>query len=198
MVKFETERLIIRDHVEQDVDYLHSLISDEKAMFYLPDIKTDTLDQSKENLYEAIKESNLDERKKYFFAIVDKETSQYIGEIGYMVIINCSCGKVVNLGYFILPAYWGKGIVTEAAKAVINYAFSHEDILKIETGCIKENAGSEKVMKKAGMVKEAEFKKHVLLNSKLYDRVEYRLLREEWESSTLVTGRVNFFEDRKK
>lgn len=181
MLKIETNRLIIRDHIEEDIEVMHTLLSDEKAMFYLPDIKTNTLDESKQNLYEAIKESKLEKRTKFFFAIMIKETNHYVGEIGYTVTVECSQGKVVNLGYFILPIYWGKGIVTEAAKAVIDYAFSQEGIIKIETGCVRENARSESVMKKAGMVKEAEFRKHVLLHWRLYDRVEYRLLKEEWE-----------------
>lgn len=181
MIKIKTDRLIIRDHIEDDIDSLHRLLSDEKAMYYLPDIKTNTLDESRENLYEAIKESKLEKRTKYFFAITIKETSEYVGEIGFTVTTDSIHGKIVELGYFIMPNYWGKGIVTEAAKAVVDYTFKYIDVIKIETGCIKDNIGSEKVMKKIGMIKEAEFKKHVLLHSKLYDRVEYRLLREEWK-----------------
>lgn len=180
MIRIETERLIIRDHVEQDIYSLHKLISDDKTMYYLPEIKTNNLDESLENLYEAIKESKLKNRSKYYFAIVLKDTNEYIGEIGYTVLINSPEGKVVNLGYFILPEYWGNGFVSEAAKEVIKYAFKQGDIIKIETGCIKENVASEEVMKMINMIKEGEFKKHVLLNSKLYDRVEYRLLKEEW------------------
>lgn len=190
MVKIETERLIIRDHIEQDINLLHRLLSDDKAMYYLPDIKTNNLDESKLNLSEAIKESQLKNRTKYFFAIIMKETNQYIGEIGYTVTVDCSYGKVIGLGYFILPIYWGKGIVTEAAKEVINYAFHQYDIVKIETGCIKENIASEKIMKKVGMTKEAEYRKHVLLHSELRDRVEYGLLKEEWINISLVNSEV--------
>lgn len=181
MIRMETERLVVRDHIEQDINGLHSILSNEKAMYYLPDIKTSTLDESKQNLYESIKEAHLENRNKYFFAIVKKDTNEYIGEIGFTVILDSSYGKVVNLGYFILPSYWGKGFTTEAAKVVINYAFTRDDIIKIETGCIKENIASEGVMKKVGMIKEAEFLKHVELYSKLQDRVEYRLLKEEWK-----------------
>ncbi|WP_238881500.1 GNAT family N-acetyltransferase [Clostridium sp. YIM B02551] len=180
MIKLETERLIIRDHIEEDINSLHSLISNDEAMYYLPEIRTNTLDKSKENLYEAIKESKMEKRTKFFFGIIIKATNEYIGEIGYTVIIDSAEGKVVNLGYFILPKFWGKGFVTEAAREVINYAFSQEDIIKIETGCVTENVGSEKVMKKLGMIKEGESKQHVLLNSQLLDRVEYRLLKKEW------------------
>lgn len=184
MIKIETERLLIREHILEDLNGLHRLISDEKAMYYLPEIKTATLEESKQNLYEAIKEANLENRSKYFFAIVNKEANAYIGEIGFTITIDTCNGKVVNLGYFILPDYWGNGYVTEAVKSVINYAFSRGDIIKIETGCVKENFCSENVMRKAGMIKEAELLKHVLLHSKLHDRVEYRLLREEWERVT--------------
>lgn len=184
MISIETDRLIIRDHIEKDIYPLHKLLSNDKAMYYLPELKTNSLDESKLNLYEAIKESNLENRTKYFFAITDKENNEYIGEIGYTIIIDCSGGKVVNLGYFILQNFWGKGIVTEAAKAVINFAFTQGDVIKVETGCIKNNIGSEKVMKKIGMIKEAEYKNHILLHSVLYDRVEYRLLKEEWDSSS--------------
>ncbi|MBL4932019.1 GNAT family N-acetyltransferase [Clostridium paridis] len=180
MIKLETERLIIRDHIGEDINSLHGLISNNEAMHYLPEIRTNTLDESKENLYEAIKEANLENRTKFFFGIIIKETNEYVGEMGYTVIIDSEEGKVVNLGYFILPKFWGKGFVTEAAREVISYAFSQEDIIKIETGCIAENVGSEKVMKKLGMIKEGEFKQHILLNSKLLDRVEYRLLKKEW------------------
>ncbi len=181
MINIQTSRLIIRDHIEEDIDFLHKLLSDEKTMYYLPDIKTNTMDESKENLYVAIKESKLEKRTKYFFAITIKETNDYVGEIGFTVTTDSKHGKIVELGYFVMPSYWGKGIVTEATKGVIDYTFNNTDVIKIETGCIKDNIGSEKVMKKVGMIKEAEFKKHVLLHSKLYDRVEYRLLKEEWK-----------------
>lgn len=181
MIRLETDRLIIRDHLESDISSLHDLLIDEKAMYYLPEIKTNNMDESKLNLYEAIMESKLKNRTKFFFAIIMKDTNEYIGEIGFTVLINCEYGKVVELGYFIKPIFWRKGVVTEAAKEVIKYAFNQAGAIKIETGCIKANIGSEKVMKKIGMIKEAELKKHVLLDSKLYDRVEYRLLKQEWK-----------------
>jgi [ribosomal protein S5]-alanine N-acetyltransferase len=38
MINIETNRLIIRDHIEEDIESLHNLLSDEKAIHYLPDI----------------------------------------------------------------------------------------------------------------------------------------------------------------
>ena len=64
---------------------------------------------------------------------------------------------------------------------MIEYAFENDNVYRISTGCLKENIGSEKVMKKCGMIKEAEFKEYQLHKNKLKDRVEYRLLKYEWE-----------------
>lgn len=181
MVKLQTKRLVIRDHIEEDLTFLHSLISDKKAMFYLEDIMTNTLEESKKNLKVSMDEAKLNNREKYFFAITDGETGEYIGEIGFTVFIDCPQGKIAELGYFILQKFWGQGIVTEAARAVLDFAFEKAGVIKIKTGCIKDNGGSEGVMKKLGMIKEGEFKLHVLLHNKLYDRVEYRILKEEWQ-----------------
>jgi len=173
--------LIIRDHIEADIEGMHLLLSNEKVMYYLPDIKTDTLEESKNNLKVAIEEAANQVRTKYFFAIIMKATKEYIGEVGFTVITACPKGRIVNLGYFILERFWGKGITKEAAGEVANYAFSIEGIIKIETGCVKENIASEMVMKKIGMLKEAELKKHEFVQGELRDRLEYGLLKEEWE-----------------
>lgn len=180
MLKIETNRLIIRDHIAEDLLPLHSLLSNEQAMYYIPDLRTENLKESNENLSVAINEAKLKVREKYFFAIIMKETKEYVGDIGFTVMIDSSYGKVVNLGYFSLPKFWGKGVITEAADAVVDFAFNDAGVLKIETGCIKNNVGSERVMQKIGMIKEAELKMHVWFDNKLFDRLEYRILREEW------------------
>lgn len=115
-------------------------------MFYLPEIMTKSIDESKRDLQTAITEADSINRTKYFFAIIDKNTHDYIGEIGITKMIECSYGNVMNLGYFIKEIYWGKGIVTEACKAVIHYTFTNLNTIKIESGCITKNIASEKVM----------------------------------------------------
>ncbi|NLO09508.1 MAG: GNAT family N-acetyltransferase [Clostridiales bacterium] len=185
MFSIATKRLIIRDHKDDDIYAMHELLSDEKAMFYLPDIRTKNIDESKENLRVALAEARATNRRKYFYAIIDKDIQDYIGEIGFTKTGERTLGNVMNLGYFIMPRHWGQGIVTEAARSIIDYAFNNLGTVRIETGCLTENIGSEKVMKKLGMLKVAELKNHTLLNDKLYDRVEYILLKEEWKKTWL-------------
>jgi ribosomal-protein-alanine N-acetyltransferase len=187
LIYLETKRLIIRDHISEDLMPLHRLLSNKEVMYFLDDLLTVTLEESKENLSVSICESKLSDRKKYFFAIVLNDTKEYIGEIGFTVLIDCPDGKVVEMGYFILPEFWGKGIVTEAARRVIQFAFEEAGVVKVEVGCNKSNIGSERIMQKLGLIQEAAFKKHSLLHNRLWDRVEYRLLKEEWDLSKQFT-----------
>lgn len=180
MIKLYTERLLIRDYCLNDLEPHHRLISDDVTMYYLQDIKTVTIEESLANLQEAINENTNPNRTKYFFCITDKTTHKHIGSVGYTVTDFTPVGEFVGLGYFIHRDYWGKGYTTEAVKRVIQFAFTENDVYRISTGCIKENTASEKVMIKCGMIKEAEFKHYVWHDGRLKDRVEYRLLKDEW------------------
>lgn len=183
MIRIETKRLIIRDHILDDLESLHNLISDDEVMYYLPDIKTRSIEESRIDLNEAISESkNRKNRLKYYFAIFAKNNN-YIGEIGYSVISsNPLDEKIVHLGYFIHKKYWGKGITTEAVRAIIEYAFSKGNVHKIETGCLKDNIASEKIMIKCAFTREAEKMDHMFLDGNWRDRVEYRLLKKEYKN----------------
>ncbi|MTI47946.1 MAG: GNAT family N-acetyltransferase [Firmicutes bacterium] len=182
MIKIESERLLIRDHIPTDIEGLHKLLSDSTTMYYLQDIKSNSFEDSKQNLETAMLESKIANREKYFFGIILRDSQEYVGEIGFTVIEDSPLGKVVNLGYFILKEHWGKGFVTEAGIKVIDYAFRECNVHKIVTGCIKENCNSEKIMKKCNMVKEAEYGKHVWHDGEYKDRVEYGLLREDYHN----------------
>jgi len=181
MIKLFTERLIIRDLEFNDLENHHKLLSDKNVMYYLQDIQTSNLDESKENLNNVINDQNKKDRKYYFFIIENKETKEFIGEIGYTVINNTPYGKLVHLGYFILENYWNKGYVTEALKKLIEYSFEENNVYRIHTGCSKDNKYSEKIMIKCGFIKEAEFKEYNYHDGKLKDRVEYRMLKNEWK-----------------
>ncbi|NOU93117.1 GNAT family N-acetyltransferase [Paenibacillus sp. LMG 31456] len=184
MIQLQTERTIIRDHNLDDLPTHHSLFSDKKVMYYLQDIATHSLDESKNNLLSAITEIQKLDRKYYFFRIEVKRTGEHIGEIGYTVTTVTPLGNIVEVGFFIRDDYWGKGYTAEALKEVMRFAFEENNVFRISCGCIKENVGSEKVMIKCGMIKEADFKSVVWHNGEIKDRVEYRLLKDEWKTVT--------------
>jgi [ribosomal protein S5]-alanine N-acetyltransferase len=181
MVQLFTERLLIRDHTLDDLYNYHELLSDSKSMRYLTFLKTSNLEESKQSLQKAIDEANSDDRKYYFFWIENKITKEYIGEVGYNVILSTLFGKIATIGYYIKENYWNNGYATEATKKIIDYAFTENNVYRFIGECIKENIGSENVMKKCGMIKEGEYKEYALNEDKLKDSVQYRLLKYEWK-----------------
>ena len=180
MIHLNTNRLLIRDPLPTDINGWHQLLSDETAMYYLPDILTHSLIESRENLETAINESKSTNRTKYFFTIEHSETGAFVGSVGYTVTETSPLGKFVGAGYFILPKYSGWGYMTEALSEVIRFAFEDNSVYRISTGCLTENRASEKVMQKCGLIKEAEHKSYTWHDGRLKDRVEYRLLKDEW------------------
>ena len=181
MIKIECSRLYIRDHLLEDLPGYHRIMSDKEAMFFLPDLLSETLEESRLSLKISIEESYRgDDRTKYFWGIFLKDDT-YIGEIGYTVnSIDDQRYKCVHLGYFIHQDHWNKGYVSEAVAAVINFAFTSNNVIKIETGCLCNNQYSERIMVKNGFQRESYKKQNQWLECKWYDRVEYGLLRDQY------------------
>ena len=180
MIQLFTERIYIRDHIIDDLHEYHELFSDSKSMRYLEFLKTTDLEESKQSLQKAIDEVNLSDRKHYFFWIENKITKEYIGDVGYNVILYTPYGKIATLGYYIKEKHWNNGYATEATKRILEYGFKENNVYRFIGECIKENIGSEKVMIKCGMTKEGEYKEYALNENKLKDGVQYRLLKYEW------------------
>lgn len=181
-ITLQTPRLLLRDHTLQDLPTHHALYSDPETMYFLGGVLTHTMEQSKANLEHTIEAIAEKPRRYVFLRMEDRSTGEHIGEIGYTVEQFTPQGNTANLGYFIHKRHWGHGYTAEAAKAVLEYAFTKGDVVRVCAGCIKANAGSERVMQKCGMIKEGEFLRKQWHDGKWWDRLEYRLLKEEWEA----------------
>lgn len=181
MYFLETERLILRDYKETDREAYFKLKSDKKTMYYLQDIELHTKEEAETDFDNVLADMKSDDRRFYFFHMETKEMHEQVGSIGYTVMDNTPYGKIVHLGYFTYPEFWSNGYVTEALKRILEFAFKENGVYRVSTGCLKENKGSERVMQKCGMIKEADKKEYEYHDGKMKDRVEYRLLKNEWE-----------------
>jgi ribosomal-protein-alanine N-acetyltransferase len=180
MIYLETDRLIVRDYVEEDFLSYYRLKSNEKTMYYLQDIKMDSEESARIDFEKVLADSKEEKRRFYFFHVESKDKHEPVGSAGYTVTEFTPVGQLVHAGYFSFPTFWNSGYITEAFARIIEFAFAENNVYRIATGCLKENLPSERVMQKCGLIKEAEH-----LNSEWHDgnmktRVEYRLLKEEW------------------
>lgn len=179
-----TERLIIRDYKDTDFGEYFGLKSDNETMYYLQDIQLHSQREALEDFENVLADMKSEHRKFYFFHIELKDTHEQVGSIGYTVVDHTPVGKIVHAGYFTYPKFWNKGYVSEALSRVLRYAFTENDVYRVTTGCLAENVGSEKVMIKCGLIKEAEHLDWEWHDGKMKTRLEYRILRREWEEQT--------------
>ena len=174
-IKLETKRLILRKNEEKDLHDLHRLLSDKKNMYFMPELVTYNLEETKANLKNSIENPNV-----RFFCIELKENGEYLGQIGYTVTDETPVGKIGGIGWFIMPEYQNNGYVTEAAKKILEFAFLHDDCIRIETGCFKDNIPSQKVMIKAGFRKETEKIKAQWHDGQMKDRLGFAINKDEY------------------
>ena len=180
MISLETKRLILRDYQEADLQVYYKLKSDPKTMYYLQDIMLRSRQEAEEDFARVLSDQKSRERQFYFLHMERKEDGEQIGSIGYTVTADVPVGKLVHLGYFTYPQFWGQGYTTEALKRILKFAFLENGVYRVTTGCLTENVGSERVMQKCGLVKEAEHVDWEWHDGQMKTRKEYRMLRGEY------------------
>lgn len=63
-------------------------------------------------------------------------------------------GHRIGFGYTLARPYWGRGLMTEALRAVVGWALGQDGVWRVGDVCDAENAGSARVMEKAGLMRE--------------------------------------------
>lgn len=83
--------------------------------------------------------------------LVLKETGKVIGQLE---IFNVENGRMADVGYRLHPSYWRQGLVTEALKRAIRYAFEETTLQRLNASADVRNMGSNRVLEKCGFIHE--------------------------------------------
>jgi len=89
--------------------------------------------------------------------------------------------RSAEIGYWCSPSEWGKGITTEAALRVIQFAFEELDLNRIFGRCFSTNRSSARVQEKAGMKFEGVARAECIKDGEPVDMCHYAILRSEWD-----------------
>lgn len=117
------------------------------------------------------------ENKEHNFAITEKQTGLLLGGIGLVID---SKNKKGVLGYWVGKPHWGKGIMTEAAQALLDYGFNTLNLNRIEATHLVHNVGSCRVMEKNKMKKEGVLRKAAEREGQFFDIEYHGILHEEF------------------
>jgi RimJ/RimL family protein N-acetyltransferase len=85
--------------------------------------------------------------------------------------------RSAEIGYWLGEPFWGRGIATEALRAVTEYAFQTFDICRLEAGVFEWNPASARVLEKAGYTLEGRARLAVVKDGRIGDRLLYALVR---------------------
>ena len=86
-----------------------------------------------------------------------------------------------EIGYWLSEQYWGRGIISDAIGAMVEYAFKQTRWPRIFATVFERNLPSMKALEKNGFTKEAIHKKTVMKEGKMLDEHHYTILKEQWK-----------------
>ncbi|MDX5592170.1 GNAT family N-acetyltransferase [Pseudovibrio sp. SPO723] len=135
-----------------------------------------TLDDAKA----LVKRSEATRMGQALFAIRMKNTGRLIGAIGYGPL--AEDGGTLHLGYWIGEPFWGQGYATEAAHAVVDFAFSNGGVNELTAACRVNNPGSRRVLEKSGFQFREQSKMRMSGNSGLVNVDRFSLTRSTWKA----------------
>jgi ribosomal-protein-alanine N-acetyltransferase len=153
MVILETERLILRRLLPGDLDALYALYRDPEIRRYYPE-GTLTYAETKEEL-EWFLNGHPAHPELGLWATIYKPTGAFIGRCG-LLPWTIEQRPEVEVAYLIDKAYWGQGLATEAAQAIVDYAFEQLHLTRLVCMVGPGNLASANVARKIGMTLERE------------------------------------------
>jgi len=112
------------------------------------------------------------------FAITRKESGELIGCISLVLKLD---QQDAELGYWIGKPYWNHGYCSEAARAVLYFAFIELHLNRVHASHFSHNLASGRVMQKVGMRHEGHLPQRMKKWGEFFDLEAYGILRSEFQ-----------------
>jgi [ribosomal protein S5]-alanine N-acetyltransferase len=183
--ELHTERLRLRPFVESDVDVLYALQSNAHVLRYWD--SPPWTDRAMADRFIAVCRQMADEGTGARLAIDRDSDGVFIGWIT-LSRLNPTF-RSASLGYCLDDAAWGHGYASEAADALLQWAFGVLDLNRVQAETDTRNLASARVLEKLGFVREGTLREDCIVNGEVSDSWVFGLLRREWEARIHVKGR---------
>lgn len=172
----ETERLILRPVTLNDAKDMYEYAGDEETTRYVFPTHQ-SLQDTKEGIATYFMSAPLGK-----FAIELRQSGKLIGTIDLRVEEALRKGE---LGYALNKAYWGQGLVPEAAMEILSLGFDRLGLVSIQALHDGNNPNSGRVMEKIGMKKIGRIPSERLSKGEVVDMVLYSISRQDWQRHIL-------------
>ena len=184
-LKIETKRLILRELTLKDARDLSENLSDLEVSKYISSVQYPyTIQDAKNCIIETSKMSKSKLRQNYILGIELKSEKKIIGEV-LLLKVDLSQGTA-EIGYWLGKRYWRQGIMLEAIRELMAFAFDNLKLRRLTIPTPTENEPSNKFARKIGFKFEGKLREAYRLKStgKICDANLYSLLRREWKNKS--------------
>ena len=146
--KIGTERLILRKWRESDREAFARMNADPLVMEHFPAL----LSREESDALVDRAEAHLEQHGFGPWAAELRETAEFIGYVGLVIPqFEAAFTPCVEIGWRLAREYWGKGLATEGARALVRHGFEVQGLLELVSFTVPANLRSIRVMQKLGM-----------------------------------------------
>ena len=173
----ESERLRFRAFERTDAQDFFAIRTDEQVMQYMDSSSPKNMEEINHKIAE-IQQDFLD-KEALQWAIAEKSTSAFLGYFG--------CWKLDRknlrgeIGYALLPPFWGNGYMRETLNCLINFLFQELKLHSIEANINPANENSKRLLRQFGFQQEAYFRENYFYNGQFTDSAIFCLLQSDLE-----------------
>ena len=176
--RINTSRLSLRAISAEDVDDFYAVYSNPEVMRYwsTPPLANK---EAASKLINEIQES-IERHEILKWGIALRASDKLIGSITLFHMDFTH--RRAEIGYAQGRAYWGKGYMQEALRAVLNHAFETLNLHRIEADVDPRNDGSVRTLERLGFQREGYLRERWQVNGEIQDAFFYGLLRPDWKT----------------
>lgn len=180
-----TQRLILRDFLEKDVDAFFAMFSDDRVTEF----------------YDCNTFSNVDQAQKLVAANIRRNAALDAFGVRWVICLADSperavgsCGihsintnfRSLEIGYDLHPDYWGNGYAFEAVSKMLDFCFSSDmpiHVNRVSATTDLESHKSIALLRRLGFSEEGILRQYGFWKDRFNDVRLFSLLREEWASN---------------
>ena len=171
-----TPRVVLRWISEDDVDSLYEIFSNPQVMRYWSTVPLPNREAAVA-LQREIAGGNESETM-FKWGIALRDSNKIIGTTT-LFNLNLDNGRA-EIGYAMAHAYWGKGYMNEALKALVSHVFEVMELRRLEADVDPRNVASIRTLERLGFQREGFLRERWHVNGEIQDAFFYGLLRREW------------------
>lgn len=176
--QIETQRFELREIQQEDIQHIHQGLSDSNVTAFY-DVHFATLEATQEQMdwYADLKKNGTG----CWWGVFSKETGAFCGAGGYNSLEQQH--QKAEIGFWLLPAYWGKGIMSEVMPCLFQLGFEVLNLNRIEGYVVSDNHKCKRALEKINFQHEGTMRQCEMKNGKFIDVDIYAILKQDFHIS---------------